>query len=244
MSACSSAMRVYLVDDDHDTTDCMRLLFKHWGHDVHVANDGALAIEEAPFIRPDLMLVDLGMPQIDGLQVARRLRARAELAETSLVAVTGYADAPHCERALAAGFDECLIKPLPVESMLALLDRVQARIAATRERAALAVEAVVQSRQAVAQDGEVRASVQIGPNQPDLAPPECVAVRLQKSGISDILLLGDEASARRLRDWLRERGCRVGPVFRSDSGDAAFYNYSRRQARRLLRDNSEFRTVG
>jgi CheY-like chemotaxis protein len=229
-----SKMRVMVVDDDRDTTECMRLLFKHWGHEVHVANEGAVAIEQAPIIRPDLMLIDLAMPKVNGLQVAREVRQVSELLHTSLVAVTGFADTPHREQALAAGFDECLVKPLPADQLLALLDRVRSRIAASQERTALALEAAATSRQLKANSlPETRTA---GPLRAEATP-----VRIEKSGISDIVLLEDRATADRLRQWLRERGCRVGPVFEASAGQSAFFNYSRRQMRTLLRDHSDFR---
>ena len=143
----AAPMRVLVVDDDADTTECMSLLLKHYGHEVRVANRGVSAIEQAPIFRPDLMLVDLAMPQVDGLTVARQVRLRPELANISLVAVTGYVDPAHRQQALDAGFDECLAKPLPLDQLLQLLARVRARIDASRQRAAQAAEAAAAARQ-------------------------------------------------------------------------------------------------
>lgn len=235
MSAtCTSTMRVFVVDDDRDTTECMRMVFNLWGHDVQVANDGASAIERAPLINPDLMMVDLAMPQVDGLQVARRVRQHAELAHTSLVAVSGYADPRHQKEALAAGFDECLVKPLPIDQMLALVNRVRARIAASQERTALAAEVVAASQ-------ALQAKADSMLETPATASPGSVPVSLRKSGISDVVSLDDRGAAERLRHWLAKRGCRVGPVFEPRPGNAAFFNYSRRQMRQVLRDNAEFK---
>jgi len=147
--AVLAPLRVFVVDDDQDTTESMRLLLKHWGHEVHVANDGFFAVEQAPNVKPDLMLVDLAMPKFDGLAVARRLRSDPALAEMPLVALTGYADPPHRQQALDAGFDECLIKPLPADDLLGLLDRVRSRIAASLERATRTLEIAAQSRQQI-----------------------------------------------------------------------------------------------
>jgi CheY-like chemotaxis protein len=227
-------MRVLVVDDDRDTTDCMSLLLRHLGHEAHVANEGGEAIEQAPRIRPDLMLVDLGMPEISGLQVAWQVRQAPELANTSLVALTGYGDAPHREEAMAAGFDECLTKPLPMDQLLALLQRVRGRVAASRERAALAVE--VSARSQALKAKSIAESDVKGPVHPDATP-----VRIAKSGISDVVALQDPEAAAHLRQWLRERGCRVGPVFHFSPGQAAFFNYSRRQLRKLLSDNPDYR---
>jgi hypothetical protein len=68
-----------------------------------------------------------------------------------------------------------------------------------------------------------------------------VPVRIQKSGISDILVLQDREVANGLRQWLRDRGCRVGPVFEPSAGQLAFFVYSRRQARVLLAAHPKFR---
>lgn len=212
---------VYVVDDDRDTTECLRLLLEMGGHQVHVANGGAEAIEQAPRISPHLMLVDLGMPQVDGLQVVQRLRQNSTLAHTTFVAVTGYGDPPHIEQALKAGFDECAIKPLAGDDLQALLDRVRERVIQVKERC-------LQAREGADRNQE-RA--------------ERVDVRIRKSGISEIFYFADRASAQELRGWLRQRGCRVGPVFEPDAGQIAFFNYSRHQARRLLRESPQFRIV-
>lgn len=224
-------VRVFVVDDDRDTTECMRLLIGHWGHDVHVANDGRAAIEEATRLKPDLMLIDLGMPIVDGLTVARSIRQFPDLASMSLVALTRYGDERHRQEALDAGFDEFLIKPLPVESLLALVQRVADRITASRELAAKASEAVAKSR-------EINAR-QVSPSAEPTGEP--VLVRIEKSGISDLLCVADRAAAEYLRRWLRDQSCRVGPVFEPQPGKTGFYTYSRRQTRLLLDGHPKFR---
>lgn len=244
----AAPMRVYVVDDDLDTTECMRLLLKHWGHDVHVANRGREAIEQAPFVRPDLMLVDLGMPEVDGLTVAREVSQTAVLASTSLVALTGYADQKHRQQAFDAGFHECLTKPLPADELLKLLSRVQSRIAAAQERTSMAKEAAAATRDLNAKSRrtlDVPAALPAG-SQALLAvetPPgaDLVFVRLQKSGISDMIVLDDKNLAGQLRLWLRERGCRVGPVFEPSAGQFAFFTYSRRQTHTLLASHPSVR---
>ena len=235
-------MRVFVVDDDHDTTECMRLLIKQWGHEVHVANQANVALEQAPFVKPHVMLVDLSMPVIDGLTVARRVREVPDLASMSLVALTGYADPQHREQALAAGFDEFLVKPLPVDELQALLNRVRARIAASRDRAAQSIEAaaIIRDRKAKSKR-EVEEAIQPVLLDSVVLGDEPVLIRVQKSGISDIVVLEDRALADRLRSWLRERGCRVGPVFEPAAGQVAFFTYSRRQARSLLAAHPKLR---
>jgi CheY-like chemotaxis protein len=232
----AAPMRVFVVDDDRDTTECMRLLIKQWGHEVHVANQANVAIEQAPFVKPHVMLVDLAMPVIDGLTVARRIRGVPELTSVSLVALTGYADPQHRQQALDAGFDEFLVKPLPIEELQKLLDRVRSRVATTKDLTTRSTEAVAEGRQRTATQSAQKLPEPAGPSLADVmgGSSEPVLIRVQKSGISDIIVLEDRGLAERLRNWLRERGCRVGPVFEPAAGQVAFFTYSRRQARSLL----------
>lgn len=230
----AAAMRVFVVDDDADTTECMSLLLKHYGHEVRIANRGEAAIEQVPAFHPDVVLIDLAMPRVDGLTVARKLRLRPELASMSLVAVTGYADSVHRQQALDAGFDECLVKPLPLDQLLELLVRVRGRIEASRQRAA---QAAVAARRLANDSRRELAAVSDRPIEHAL--PGAV-LHIRKSGISDIIALDDENVAIQLRQWLRERGCRVGPVFHLSPGKAAFFAYSRRQMRALLAAHPQF----
>lgn len=223
-------MRVFVVDDDHDTTECMRLLISRWGHNVHVANDGGTAIAQAPKFKPDVMLVDLGMPLIDGLTVARRVREVPALAGTSLVALTGYADPRHRQDALDAGFDEYLVKPLPLDELQRLLKRVDERVAKSREMAARTKNLLAERRE--------RTAKAVPLTEPTGDP---VLVKIEKSGISDLLYLADRGVAEYLRRWLHEQSCRVGPVFEPAAGQAAFYAYSRRQVHWLLSNHPKFR---
>lgn len=228
-----SPVRVFVVDDDRDTTECVRMLLEIWGHDVHVANDGELAVEQAPRINPDLMMVDLGMPRVDGLEVARRVRQNSDLNHTSLVAVSGYADLRHRELALAAGYDEYLVKPLPAQEMQALLDRVRRRVVKSKQLAALAADAVRRSQE--------RKAKSLDAPEPTLCERATgLPVTLRKSGISDVLSLSEREAAERLREWLKVRSCRVGPVFEQEGGQWAFFNYSRRQMRSVIANNDEF----
>jgi CheY-like chemotaxis protein len=246
-------LRVFVVDDDRDTTECMRLLIGHWGHEVHIANDSALAIERAQVVKPDLMLVDLGMSAIDGLTVARRLREVSDLTKMSLVALTGYTDPQHRQQALDAGFDEYLVKPLPADALQALLSRVGSRVGATRDRSALAIETAAMSRDQADQarrdsskgaepstEGDILEGSALGDHAFE-ARGDVIAVRLEKSGISDCLIVDNIEIAERVRLWLRQRGCRVGPVFELAPGCWAFYSYSRRKARAQLATHPRIR---
>ena len=229
-------LRVVVVDDDRDTTECMRLLIGQWGHHVCVANEAGAAVQQAQSLKPDVMLVDLSMPVVDGLTVARQIRGLPDLVGMSLVALTGHADPSHRQQAIDAGFDEFLVKPLPADALKALLDRIGARIAATKDRSALAVEAAAISNDQI---GKVRrgSPEPVDPLMIDheiAAEGEIISIRLERSGISDLVLLENDRVAERLRNWLREASCRVGPVFQPSPGRVAFYSYSRRRVRTLL----------
>ena len=114
-------LRVLVVDDDADTAESTSLLVRLWGHDARAAYGGAEALGVAPAYRPDVFLLDLGMPRMTGCDLARRLRGAGRFAGALLVAVTGYADAARRRRAGAAGFDRYLVKPVEPAELEALL---------------------------------------------------------------------------------------------------------------------------
>ena len=128
MSA-GDALRVLVVDDDQDTIDSLAMLLGHWGHQVQVAREGEAALHLAETLRPQLLLVDLAMPGMDGLQFARRLRSRPEFSKTPLIAVTGLGDPAHRQQAAEAGFDDFVVKPYSLNRLLEVLARVQLSVA-------------------------------------------------------------------------------------------------------------------
>lgn len=112
------ARRVLVVDDNAGAAQVLALtLSRFWGHDVQTANGGAEAIEAAGSHRPDLMLVDIGLPDISGYEVARQLRAQPQFAETLIVALTGYNDVEDRRRSEEAGFDLHMVKPASVAAL-------------------------------------------------------------------------------------------------------------------------------
>jgi CheY-like chemotaxis protein len=132
MTGTSTGLRILVVDDHADTLAATRLLLACGGHDVHEANCGEIAIKKAPTIEPQLMLVDLAMPGVDGYAVARRLREQPEFANTPLVAVSGFDDADRLRQSLEAGFDDHLVKPVTPRRLLDLLNRVRVAVATSR----------------------------------------------------------------------------------------------------------------
>ena len=116
-------LRVLVVDDDRDAADSLAILVQLWGHDVLTEYDAASAFVGARSYRPHVVLLDIGLPRMDGHQLAREIRREAGT-EAILIAVTGYADETHRSRCESA-FDHYLVKPAPVEEVERLLALVK-----------------------------------------------------------------------------------------------------------------------
>lgn len=121
------ASRLLLVEDNPDIAESMRLLLELLGHQVRVAHDGVSGIDAARAERPDVMLVDIGLPGIDGYEVARRVRKDAALRDVTLVALTGYGRDEDRSTALRAGFDHHLVKPIDPDILESLIASVARR---------------------------------------------------------------------------------------------------------------------
>jgi two-component system, sensor histidine kinase len=104
-------MRIVVIDDNDDIRETMQQLLQSLGHEVDVAADGLSGVELVLKERPQVALVDIGMPGLDGYQVAQKLRAELDPSQLRLVAMTGFGQSTDRDRALAAGFDTHLIKP-------------------------------------------------------------------------------------------------------------------------------------
>ena len=107
--------RVLVVDDNADAAESIKLLLQSLGHQVHVTFDGAQAIEAATQFRPDVVLLDIGMPGLSGYEVARRLRSLRPEAGLRIVAVTGWGQEVDRQASKEAGFDVHLVKPVDTE---------------------------------------------------------------------------------------------------------------------------------
>src|SRR5262245_45813787 len=103
---------VLVVDDHHDTADALAMLLRWWGHEVIVAYDGASALEAARARPPDVVLLDIAMPELDGHQLARLLRADARTRHARLFALSGLMGDEDRRRSLEAGCDLHLVKPV------------------------------------------------------------------------------------------------------------------------------------
>jgi len=118
--------RVLVVDDNHDAGDSLAMLLEMLGAQVQVARSGAEAIEAFPGYQPSLVLMDIGMPGMDGYEAARTLRSRFPAQRTLLVALTGWGQEDDRRRASEAGFDHHLVKPAEIEALEQLLASIQA----------------------------------------------------------------------------------------------------------------------
>jgi two-component system CheB/CheR fusion protein len=114
-------MKVLVVDDNRDAADSLSLLLGLEGHEARTAYSGAAALDLAREQRPDVILLDLGMPGMDGYEVARALRLDPEMAGTTLVALTGWGQDEDRKRSEAAGFDRHLTKPVAFDALRRLL---------------------------------------------------------------------------------------------------------------------------
>ena len=112
--------RIVIVEDSRDSREMLRYMLEHAGHEVHAAGDGPQGVDAALRLEPDVALIDVGLPQLDGYEVAKRIRADAS-ADMLLVALTGYGLAEDRERAIAAGFDLHLVKPIDFDRLFDIL---------------------------------------------------------------------------------------------------------------------------
>jgi two-component system, sensor histidine kinase len=113
--------RVLLIEDNVDAQTALKCLLEIWGHEVCTAGDGLAGIEMALAQRPDIALVDIGLPTMDGYEVAREIRDRAADRAPVLVALTGYGAPEQRAKALEAGFDLHMVKPIEPDQLLALI---------------------------------------------------------------------------------------------------------------------------
>ncbi len=120
-SNTGTVRRILIVDDNIDNADTLTLLLRLSGHEVHTAYDGPAALKLAQAHNPEVVLLDIGLPQMNGLEVARRLREEVGLPEVLLIAMTGWGNNEDRRRCEAAGFNAHLVKPIELEALNAIL---------------------------------------------------------------------------------------------------------------------------
>jgi signal transduction histidine kinase/CheY-like chemotaxis protein len=115
-------LHILVVDDNVDAATSLSILLEISGHVVRTASNGSQALEECGKAQPDVVLLDIGLPGMDGYEVARRLKSMPAMSGATLIAVTGYGQADDVMRSKNAGFDHHLVKPIEPENLMALFD--------------------------------------------------------------------------------------------------------------------------
>ena len=116
-----AGVKVLIADDNEDAAQTLNLLLSFDGCETRVVTSGQAAVHEATHWRPDVAVLDIGMPDLDGHAVARALRQQPETAHMLLVALTGWGQDDDRRKSVAAGFDHHLTKPVDIDQLLALL---------------------------------------------------------------------------------------------------------------------------
>lgn len=119
----AESRRILLVDDSADAAFAMSMLLEALGHEVRTEHDGVRALASIDEFRPDVVVLDIGLPGMSGFDVAREMRKRDATRHALLLALTGYGSAADRQTALDAGFDHHLTKPVSIDEIEALLAR-------------------------------------------------------------------------------------------------------------------------
>jgi len=115
--ASDTTRRVLVVDDNEDAAQSTAELLRLFGHEVFIAHEGTSALTERARLKPDVVLLDISLPDIDGYEVARRMRGEAEQQSMVLVAMTGWGNEEDKQRANDAGFDQHWVKPVSIDKL-------------------------------------------------------------------------------------------------------------------------------
>jgi CheY-like chemotaxis protein len=122
----SRKRRVLVADDNRDAGETLAMLLRLDGHEVHVANNGLEAVEMFSQMRPEVAILDIGMPGLSGHEVAQRIRELGGEPRVTLIAVTGWGQKADKERAAASGFDHHFTKPVEPTVLSRLLEQMGA----------------------------------------------------------------------------------------------------------------------
>jgi len=122
-TTASSAHRILVIDDSRDARDTLVMVLEMSGHQMRAAGSGLEALAVCAVWQPDLAFVDIGMPDMNGYELAERIRRESWGAAIVLVALTGWGDPDHIRQARAAGFDHHLTKPVDLQTLETLIER-------------------------------------------------------------------------------------------------------------------------
>ncbi len=117
--------RILVVDDNRDAAESLALLLKLAGHETHIAYDGLEAVQAAATLKPEVVLLDIGLPKLNGYEVARRMRARPWSNGMALLALTGWGQEEDRQKSKAAGFDAHIVKPVDLDVLSKLLAEIE-----------------------------------------------------------------------------------------------------------------------
>jgi CheY-like chemotaxis protein len=158
-SDAGRGLRVLIVDDNHDAADSLALLACLWGFEVRAAYDGQAGLEAARAFRPDCLVLDIGLPRLDGYALARHVRREPDLSRAKLVALTAYAGDEHTKRMEEAGFDHYLLKPASPSDVEGLLKMIQQTLKLAQRTEALAQKNVELATETKALLSEVKEEI-------------------------------------------------------------------------------------
>jgi CheY-like chemotaxis protein len=116
-----SSLRVLIVDDNRDGADLLAMMLESMGNEVRVAYDGEEAVASTAAFRPDVVLLDIGLPKMNGYDACRRIRAQSDGKKLTIIAQTGWGQIEDRQRTRDAGFDHHMVKPLDPEALEKLL---------------------------------------------------------------------------------------------------------------------------
>ena len=120
--------RVMVVDDNPDIAESMQMLLEMWGFEVETAGEGTTALQKVQTFRPRIVLLDIGLPVMNGYEVAEKILALPDLPEMVLIALTGYGQREDLQRSEEAGFRHHLVKPADPDELLSLLQEISATL--------------------------------------------------------------------------------------------------------------------
>jgi CheY-like chemotaxis protein len=127
-ASSSSSLRILVVDDNYDAAATLGMMLRLMGNAVRMAHDGEEAVSAAEEFRPDLLLLDLGLPKLNGYEVCRRIRQQAWGTEMLIVAVTGWGRDEDLQRTKEAGFDQHFVKPVRPVTLKKLLGEARGKL--------------------------------------------------------------------------------------------------------------------
>jgi len=122
----SQRRRILIADDNADVVESFQLMLQMLGHEVDTALDGLEAVSKAEQFQPDVIVLDVGMPGLDGLEAARRIRRQLNGKQVILIAVTGWGNDSNKRESAEAGFDVHLVKPVDPMTIVNVLDKIRA----------------------------------------------------------------------------------------------------------------------